>query len=852
MDEKEPTGTRRTDRASITDSDLMDELRNLRKPIAGDIPLSQIINPMVQEGELYEKLADGSVHCYACGHNCKIKPGARGICQVRYNIGGKLRVPWGYVAALQSDPTEKKPFFHIYPGSDTLTFGMLGCDLHCPYCFTGDTMVITNRGPVTFGDLFNGAERIERKSDGEIAYPANLQAVAASGTLRNVRAVFKHPYRGKLTVVKAYYLPTLHCTPDHRVYATHDVTLPPQRVKAEHLTNSHFLAIPRRHTFSSPQVLDVAELLGDHQITYHVPWKLSEEQRQLVAEATAAGATSREIGAMLGKSGSYIRHVRSKIAQGRAEDVRVRGPILEGECLRFPNEHRPGIPLTIPLNVDMARLLGYYCAEGCVTSDKDRPNSHTLNFSFSPDEGQLVEEVCALLQRCLGVEAKLVRRSTTLAVYAAKASAALLFKALAGGRSDQKRVPEKLFNAPRDVGKAFLDAYVEGDGHQYANGKVSVTTVSRALAYGIAFLALKLGYLPSVYDTAIPESGEVQGRIVKRRPHQYTVVWYDSAEISRKVVVTDDYYLIPVRDVTFMEYDGDVYNMEVEEEHNYLAGLLLVSNCQNWDISQALRDSEAGRPPAETTPEQLVALALRNGAKCVASSYNEPLITSEWAVAVFKQARAAGFTCMYVSNGNATREVLEYIRPYTDGYKIDLKTMNDKNYRKLGAVLDNVLDGVRMVHSMGFWLEIVTLIIPGFNDSDDELRDAARFLKSLSPDIPWHVTAFHKDYRMKDPDNTDARTLLRAAEIGRAGGLNYVYAGNLPGRVGPHEHTYCPSCHTALIERLGYVILDYKLTDQGTCPKCQTKIPGIWPKSKDEVRLGTMADLFFRVPRSVR
>src|SRR2546430_160375 len=138
MDEKQPNVTRRTDRASITDSDLMDELRNLRKPIAGDIPLSQIINPLVREGELYEKLPDGSLHCYACGHNCKIKEGARGICQVRYNIGGKLRVPWGYVAALQCDPTEKKPFFHIYPGSDTLTFGMLGCDLHCSYCQNWD------------------------------------------------------------------------------------------------------------------------------------------------------------------------------------------------------------------------------------------------------------------------------------------------------------------------------------------------------------------------------------------------------------------------------------------------------------------------------------------------------------------------------------------------------------------------------------------------------------------------------------------------------------------------------------------------------------------------------------------
>jgi pyruvate formate lyase activating enzyme len=402
MKAKDPATIRRTDRSNPEETDLIDHMHGLRKPIAGDVPLSEIINPMVQEGELYEKLPGGAVHCYACGHNCKINPGGRGICQVRYNIAGKLYVPFGYVAALQCDPTEKKPFFHIYPGSDTLTFGMLGCDIHCLYC-------------------------------------------------------------------------------------------------------------------------------------------------------------------------------------------------------------------------------------------------------------------------------------------------------------------------------------------------------------------------------------------------------------------------------------------------------------QNWDISQALRDANAGRPPALVTPKELVQLAKQNSARCVASSYNEPLITSEWAAAVFKEAKAAGFTCMYVSNGNATRQVLEYIRPFTDGYKIDLKTMNDKSYRTLGAVLDRVLDGVRMVHSLGFWLEIVTLVVPGFNDSKEELLDAAQFIKSVSADIPWHLTAFHKDYRMTDPNNTSAKTLIHAAEIGYQEGLNYVYTGNLPGQVGEFENTYCPNCRSPLIKRYGYIIEDYRLTAQGTCPKCNTHIPGIWTSNPKTVRLGGMG-----LPRFVR
>jgi pyruvate formate lyase activating enzyme len=272
--------------------------------------------------------------------------------------------------------------------------------------------------------------------------------------------------------------------------------------------------------------------------------------------------------------------------------------------------------------------------------------------------------------------------------------------------------------------------------------------------------------------------------------------------------------------------------------------------CQNWVTSQALRDpasEQAGAWPQPVTPPQLVDLALKQGAQLVGSSYNEPLITSEWAVSVFKQATAAGLKCAFISNGNATREVLEYIRPYVSAYKIDLKSMSDRNYRKLGAVLEHVLDGIRMVHELGFWLEIVTLVIPGFNDSPAELTDAARFLAALSPDIPWHVTAFHQDYHMTDPDDTTAAALIRAAEIGRAAGLRYVYAGNLPGRVGELEHTFCPTCHTRVIERYGYVILDYQLSAQGACPKCGTRLAGIWTDRPERVRRRGPG-----APRSVR
>lgn len=251
------------------------------------------------------------------------------------------------------------------------------------------------------------------------------------------------------------------------------------------------------------------------------------------------------------------------------------------------------------------------------------------------------------------------------------------------------------------------------------------------------------------------------------------------------------------------------------------------SYCQNWITSQAIRDPIAGTSPNQVTAEQLVGLALEHKVPVLTSTYNEPLITTEWAVDVFKLAQKYGIKCSYVSNGNGTPEVLEYLRPYIALYKIDLKSFREKHYRQLGGTLNAVLETIHALKNMGIWVEIVTLVIPGFNDSDEELRDIAGFLVSVSSDIPWHVTAFHQDYRMNDPRPTPAQTLLRAAQIGQDAGLHFVYAGNLPGMVGKYENTYCPSCETLLIERFGYTIRRNTLKS-GHCPKCNAPVPGVW------------------------
>jgi pyruvate formate lyase activating enzyme len=220
--------------------------------------------------------------------------------------------------------------------------------------------------------------------------------------------------------------------------------------------------------------------------------------------------------------------------------------------------------------------------------------------------------------------------------------------------------------------------------------------------------------------------------------------------------------------------------------------------------------------------------ALRQGAHAIVSTYNEPLITSEWAVDVFKEAKAAGLVTGYVSNGNGTPQVLDFIRPWVDLYKVDLKSFDDRHYRDLGGRLAPILDTIRRLHAMAFWVEIVTLLIPGFNDGRDELTRLTEFVAGVSPDIPWHVTAFHGDYKMHSPPNTTADMLIEAAAVGRAAGLRHVYAGNLPGQVGDLEHTRCGDCGELLIARYGYHVRSYRITADGTCPSCAAVVPGHW------------------------
>ena len=211
-------------------------------------PFSLALDQRVDEGALgtlYEKLPDDQVRCYACAHRCLIKDGLRGICKVRYNRGGTLMVPRGYVGALQCDPIEKKPFFHAFPGTDALTFGMLGCDLHCGYCFRGEVRVATNSGMRRLDNLWE-TSTVDARGDAHRRRPPNgLTATGGDGRQHSVRWIFRHDYKGELVRVAPRLLKPFEATPEHPILSTEAPgSDAPQFIPTGRLTTRHFVCVP--------------------------------------------------------------------------------------------------------------------------------------------------------------------------------------------------------------------------------------------------------------------------------------------------------------------------------------------------------------------------------------------------------------------------------------------------------------------------------------------------------------------------------------------------------------------------------------------------------------------------------
>lgn len=244
--------------------------------------------------------------------------------------------------------------------------------------------------------------------------------------------------------------------------------------------------------------------------------------------------------------------------------------------------------------------------------------------------------------------------------------------------------------------------------------------------------------------------------------------------------------------------------------------------CQNWEISQnSFRDGGSGGE--KWSPHEIVQAALENNCKSISYTYTEPTIFFEYALETAKLAKERGLYNNFVTNGYMTRECLEMAEPYLDAANVDLKFFRDESYKKIcKASLEPVLDSIKLMHKLGIWVEVTTLVVPGENDSEQELSDIADFISSVDKNMPWHISRFHPDYKFTDHQATPESTLKKALDLGRKAGLNYVYAGNV---YGWGNDTYCPNCEELLIKREIFNVQENHIR-HGACQFCSAAIPG--------------------------
>ena len=565
----------------------------------------------------------GLASCTACPRNCKVNRLENKTAACR--SGRYARVASWFPHRGEED------CLRGWRGSGTIFFSW--CNLRCVFCLHPDVRVLTERGMERVEDIFAAAGDELDEADGKVRRVANLRVWTRTGRLAPVAKAFSHPYRGEMVVLKPYGLPPLVVTPDHAVYATREPGGEARKVPAREVARGWLLFVPKPRGTDSLAVLDARALLLPHVGTFRrsmwrrVPGPLLLE---LAAANAARQLTTGQIAAQLGYHPAYVRGLLPRIRRGNA----IEGPLLRNDLIeengrvRFKTERGIGVPTRLTLGPSLARLLGYYCAEGRVATGPARPNSCRLIFSYGPHEVDLAQRTAALIAEVFGVEAALVRRRTTLAVEVRSTSVATLFKTLAGSRARHKRVPAILTVATTGTIRAFLEAHFEGDGYR-GTSYLSANTVSEELALGLVALLLRLGVFPHFYPTRRQGEQTIEGRRVKQSPALYYVkcrrdAW-EGTGIGPRVRhrETEDGFRVPIRRVSSSWYEGPVYNLEVaDEDHSYIASGMAVGNCQNFDISQ----QGAGE---ETRPEALAHMMLAlQGQGC----HNINLVTPEHVV----------------------------------------------------------------------------------------------------------------------------------------------------------------------------------------------------------------------------
>ena len=777
-------------------------------------------------GRWWHRLDDGRIQCDLCPRDCRLHEGQRGACFVRARSGDRMVLTtYGRSSGFCVDPIEKKPLNHFFPGSAVLSFGTAGCNLACKFCFPPDTWIATGNGMRRIADLFEACAGKTALGEGEAGFPDGVQVWTRDAKRTPVAKVFARPYTGELVSLRAACCPPIRATPNHGLFAVHRSdpgTI--RKIPAGELTTDHYLVVPKRQPSAAEVEISVRDWLARLDVKPHAD----------PAECLRMDATSGGIGAVSGYHPAYVGKSRGQLARGALasmDEPREATLTTEGGRVRFLGEKGPGAPQRLALDADLAWLLGIFCAEGMITHHPERPSSFRLSFRFGSHEQELIARTAQLLASKLQARAAIVQRGTTTTVEVGQTSIARLFEALCGRGAHHKQVPPPLMEAPAPVMRAFLEGYLAGDGHRTATHAVGLT-VSERLALGLFEIGLHLGLLPTWFEHTPAATKAIEGRTVSQS-RRYIVKYprkrldpgFDARPERPRWRETGTCFLVPLRRVEREPYSGPVYNLEVEDaDHSYLAPFLAVANCQNWDISKS-RDMD--RLMDQASPEAIAEAAAESGCRSVAYTYNDPVIFAEYAIDTARACHEEGVQNVAVTAGYISPGAREEFYAVMDAANVDLKGFTDEFYVKLtGAKLQPVLDTLKYLkHETDVWFEITTLLIPGKNDSPEEVRAMSQWIfRELGPDVPLHFTAFHPDFKMTDLAPTPAATLTRSRAIAMEEGLHYVYTGNVHDREG--GTTFCPKCRAALVVRDWHRIESYRLTPEGSCPDCGTRIPG--------------------------
>jgi len=686
-----------------------------------------------------------------------------------------LRYDWASVDSVRREAGRERVYsfecvpFHNYVADQIVAH-------NCRYCFLPGTQILTANGHTKIEDLFRTAEPTH---DPEVRSVRNESAFTHRGRWKRITKSFEHLYSGPILNIRPYYLPGISCTPDHRLFASIGGGRV-KKIEASKLRVGDFLAVP----LPRPRETDPLDV-----------------ERLLLAE----------------RQPNYKRQTRLEVVHGR---------------VRRSSERGLGIPAILHITPRVARLFGYYCAEGSLNWHRSRPNSGSVWFSFGAAEEARMLEVEKILKDVFAIRPRRTRQRNRIAVIAPSSTLATIFRRFCGDSSATKRVPEFVLRStnPR-VLKAFLSGYLNGDGY-VTKGKGSLvlgsTSISPALTYGVAHVLLALGEVPRVYRSDNRVTYEIEGRTVNRSDDYMMRLFVNEVGMNPRevewspsgvrVLSREGYLLVPIREISQSNYVGPVYNIEVEEDHSYTANFIAVANCQNADISQ--RRKVEG---IEVEPQDVVRMTLEQGCQGLAYTYNQPTIFIEFARDIGMMARKAGLINIFVSNGYDTPETVAEMPKFLDCVTVDFKGSGETNFvRKYinipnaDPIFQTLLDtrDTKKIH-----IEITDLIVPQVGDDLNAARKLSKWVyDNLGPDTPIHFLRFHPDYKMMEFPWTPVETLEKHCTVAKEEGLKYVYIGNVPGH--PLEHTYCPGCGAVAIKRYGFDITGWYLDKDNKCKKC--------------------------------